>query len=418
MNAVHKRSYVASLIGPLILFASASLYAATGTRHVVYLDSIGHVHQLYSTATGWSDLDLTSLTGAPPAKSGSELTSTLDTATNYVHVYYQSQYANYGIYGDVYELYGSGTTWHSNNLSQIVGLGNSPGPGAGAMLTSLIGSGSVIHLFFMFNTEVMEMYWLGGTNWHGDSPSYLAGEPGGSSPCESDPSAITSLIDRSNGNNFMHVFCMGTFEDVYEFYWTGGSAWHYDVPTSLAGAPSGSIFSNITSFVDNTGGTAHVLHVFYLGTNLNVYELYQTGSWHSDSPTSLAGAPAAGTVSGQLSPLTSFINTSGVGDTSMHVMYLGTNEHVYALHYKGTGTSWGYFDATAASGAPSAASGSALTSFQDLAGGVRVYFLGANSHVYELYWQSEGTATMTDLITASGGTTAASGSALTGVVGP
>jgi hypothetical protein len=159
------------------------------------------------------------------------------------------------------------------------------------------------------------------------------------------------------------------------------------------------------------------MHVFYLGTNLNVYELYYTGSWHSDDPTSLAGAPVAGTVSGQLSPLTSFINTSGIGDTSMHVMYLGTNEHVYALHYLG-GTSWGYFDATASAGAPAAASGSALTSFQDLAGGVRTYFLGANSHVYELYWQTEGHASETDLTVASGGALAASGSALSGVVGP
>jgi hypothetical protein len=343
------------------------------------------------------------------------LTSVLDSATNYVHIYYQSQYANYGIYGDVMELYGSGTTWHSNDLSQIVDLGNSPGPAAGDMLTSLIGSGSVIHLFYMFNTEVMEMYWLGGTSWHLDSPSYLAGEPNGNSPCENNPSALTSFMDRSNGNNFMHVFCMGTFEDVYEFYWTGGSAWHTDVPTTLGGAPSGSIYSNITSFIDNSGGTASVMHVFYLGSNLNVYELYYTGAWHYDDPTSLAHAPVAGTVSGQLSPLTSFINTSGIGDTGMHVMYLGTNDHLYALRWA---TNWSYFDATASSGAPAAVPDSALASFQDLAGGVRAYYLGANSHMYELYWTTEGKATETDLMAVSGGTVAASGSALTGVVGP
>jgi len=417
MNTVQRRLSILALTVLLMLFACASLYGATGTRHVVYIDSSGHVHQLYSTATGWSDLDLTTLTGAPPAKSGSGLTSVLDSATNYVHIYYQSEYANYGVYGDVYELYGSGTTWHSNDLSELVGLGNSPGPAAGDALTSLIGSGSVIHMFYMFNTEVMELYWLGGTSWHLDSPSYLAGEPNGDSPCYNNPSALTSFMDRSNGNNFMHVFCMGTFEDVYEFYWTGGSAWHYDVPTTLARGPAGSVYSNITSFIDNSGGTASVMHVFFLGTNLNVYELYYTGAWHYDDPTSSAGAPVAGTVSGQLSPLTSFINTSGTGDTGMHVMYLGTNDHLYALHWV-SGTSWRYFDATAASGSPSAAPDSALASFQDLAGGVRAYFLGANSHVYELYWQSEGTATVTDLIAASGGAAAASGSALTGVVGP
>jgi hypothetical protein len=394
----------------VILFAGVSVYGATGTRHVFYIDSNGHVHQLYSTANGWSDVDLTNLTGAPPAKSGSGLTSVLDSATNYVHLYYQSNF----IGGDEYELYGTGTTWHSNDVTSLAGSGAVPGPGDGP--SSIIGSGSVIHVFYMQSgvQNLVELYWLGGTSWHADSPSFLAGQS--SPPCDNQPSALTSFMDRSNGNNFMHIFCMGTFGDVYEFYYTGGSAWHYDVPTTLARGPAGSIYSNITSFIDNSNNSS-IMHVFYLGTNLNVYELYYTGSWHSDDPTSLAGAPVAGTVSGQLSPLTSFINTSGIGDTSMHVMYLGTNEHVYALHYLG-GTSWGYFDATASAGAPAAASGSALTSFQDLAGGVRTYFLGANSHVYELYWQTEGHASETDLTVASGGALAASGSALSGVVGP
>jgi len=139
MNSTLKRPLILPLTVLSILFTWVPLYGATGTRHVAYVDSTGHVHQLYSTATGWSDLDLTSLTGAPPAKSGTGLTSVLDSATNYVHIYYQSEYANYGIYGDVMELYGSGTTWHSNDLSEIVDLGNSPGPAAGDALTNLRG---------------------------------------------------------------------------------------------------------------------------------------------------------------------------------------------------------------------------------------------------------------------------------------
>lgn len=379
--------------------------ASPGTRHVFYLDSAGHVHQLYSTARSWSDVDLTALTGAPSAQPGSGLTSILDSATNSVHVYFAN--------GGIHELYGTGTTWFSDNPTALAGTGAMPGPGDGP--TSIIGTGSIIHVFYMQNVQnLIELYWLGGTNWHADSPSSLAGE---SAPCNNEPSALTSLMDRSNGNNIMHVYCLGTFQDVYEFYWTGGSAWHTAVPTSLAKGPGASVNSNITSFIDNSGGTASIIHVYYLGTNLNVYELYYTGSWHSDDPTSLAGAPAAGVVSGQLSPLTSFINTSGTGDTGIHVMYLGTNDHLYALHWP-SGTSWSYFDATASAGAPAAAPDSALASFQDLAGGVRVYYLGANSHVYELYWQSEGHASETDLTVTSGGSIAASGSPLSGVIGP
>ena len=98
------------------------------------------------------------------------------------------------------------------------------------------------------------------------------------------------------------------------------------------------------------------MHVFYLGTNQNVYELYWSGgsAWHSDDPTSLAGAPVAAAGS----KMSSFIG----GGSGMHVLYLGTNAHVYELHWMG-GTTWVTFDATAASGAPVAASGSALTSF-------------------------------------------------------
>jgi hypothetical protein len=98
-------------------------------------------------------------------------------------------------------------------------------------------------------------------------------------------------------------------------------------------------------------------------------------------------------------------------------MYPGTNHHVYSRRWL-SGSSWSYFDATAASGGVPAASGSVLTSFQDLPGGARLYFLGTNSHVYELHWQNEGAASETDLTVASGSTIAATGSALTGGVGP
>ncbi len=138
----------------------------------------------------------------------------------------------------------------------------------------------------------------------------------------------------------------------------------------------------------------------------------RNGDWYYDDTTSLAGAPAA--VGG--SALTSLINTSGVGDTGVHVNYLGTNENVYDLHYT---TAWSYFDPTEVAGAPSAASGSGLTSYQDNNGGIRLYFIGTNSHVYELYWPAQREASYTDLTAASGtGATAGSGSPLTCQIDP
>jgi hypothetical protein len=103
----------------------------------------------------------------------------------------------------------------------------------------------------------------------------------------------------------------------------------------------------------------------------------------------------------------------------MHVMGLATTAHVDAFHATSS-PSWAYFDATAASGGVAAASGSKLASLRDtVTGGVRLYFIGANAHVYELYWATEGSSSETDLTVASGTTaTAASGSKLTGVMEP
>jgi hypothetical protein len=405
MKAARKRVSVVVLTFSLSLFAWGSLYGATGTRHVFYLDSGGHVHQLYSTASGWSDVDVTALTNAPVAVSGSALTTAFDHTTNYAHVYYL------GTNHQVYEIYGTGTAWVSDDPSALAGA---PVAASGSALTSFIdnsNNNSIPHVFYVgTNQNVYELYFTYTTGWHSDDPTTLSG-----APVAAAGSSLTSFLYFFVHSNVlysgMQVFYLGTNQEVYELVWTGGSAWGVGYPSALAHAPLSAPGSALTSFVDESNINEPIVHAFYLGTNQNVYELYYTTAWHSDDPTTLAGAPVA--VSG--SALTSFINT-GSGDTGMHVMFLGTNEHIYAMHW--SGNLWGYFDATAASKGVPAVHGSALTSFQDLAGGSRLYFLGTNSHIYELYWPSESAASETDLTSASGGTVAASGSALAGVVGP
>jgi len=289
------------------------------------------------------------------------------------------------------------SSWITKNVSGATGA---PAAVAGSALTGFFdASGVFTHVFYEgTNGHLYELYGDSQQVWHFDDPTSLAR----GAPVAASGSALTSFID----GGVMHVFYLGTNNNVYELYWTGGTAWHSDDPTSLAGAPAAGSVGSLTSFVGSG-----VMHVFYLSSQ-NVHELYWNGVWHTDDPTSLAGAP----VDAPGSALTSFVNTSGSGDTGMHVMYLGTNEHVYALH---SVPAWGYFDATAASGGVPAASGSHLASFQDtVTGGVRLYFIATNSHVYELYWPSEGAASETDLTVASGaGATAAMGSALAALGG-
>jgi hypothetical protein len=294
-------------------------------------------------------------------------------------------------------------SWYSTCVTCLTGA---PAAAAGSALTSFIDySAYITHVFYEgTNGNVYELYCdcSNSQDWYWDDPTTLAG----GAPVAASGSALTSFID----SGVMHVFYLGTNYNVYELYWVSGTTWHSDNPTSLAGAPAAASIGSLTSFVDGSG----FMHVFYL-SGQNVHELYWTGGsgWHTDDSTSEAGAPA--NASG--SALTSFVNTSGKGDTGMHVMYLGTNENVYALH-SASSPAWSYFDATSASGGVAAASGSHLTSFQDIyTAGVRLYFLGTNSHVYELYWPSEGTASETDLTSASGAGAAAAGSALAGVDG-
>jgi hypothetical protein len=409
MNAVQKLLSIVAFTVLLILFASVSLYGQlpAGERFVVYLSSDAHIHTLFApSGSGWTDVDLNIKDPFIPLPTfGTAFTSFVD-YYHYVHVFYlenTSQICELVITG----ISSSGFTGGEFVPTSIPGA---PAAAAGSALTAFVdptsGSSNIIHVFYEgTNGHVYEFYHSGPgyppPTVTFDDPTHLAGAPAAASG-----SALTSFID----GGVMHVFYLGTDNHVHELYWTGGTAWHKDDPTSLAGAPVATSGSALTSFV-----ASGVMHVFYLNSQ-NVHELYWNGSWHTDDPTSQAGAPldAVG------SALTSFANTSGLGDTGMHVMSLGTNEHVYALHSMSS-PAWGYFDATlASSGVPGTSNGSKLMSFRDTAsGGVRLYFEGQNAHVYELYWPSEGTASETDLTVAAGvGVNATNGppSSLSGVM--
>lgn len=402
MKIAEKRVSFAGFTVLLILLASVSLYGQEppgdfDERYVFYADSTGDLDSLYALDDGNKWVDFKWLPAATPAPgSGSAFTMAM-----------QNYLVNFFYFGTAHQLEWLGelgpphNEWDGSCASCDAGA---PAAMAGSGLTSFVDptDENYIHVFYEgTNGHIYEVYCDCGVSsqtWTFDDPTSLAGAPVAASG-----SALTSF----DQGGVMHVFYLGANNNVYELYWVSGKSWHTDDPTSLAGAPVATSGSALTSFLDSSG----TMHVFYWNSQ-NVHEVFWNGSWHTDDPSSLAGAPlgAAG------SALTGFDNTGSSGDTGMHVMYLGTNEHVYALHAT---SAWSYFDATAASGGVPAASGSKLASYQDTAtGGVRLDFLGTNSHLYELYWPSEGTASETDLIVNSGGTSAANGSALAGAMSP
>jgi hypothetical protein len=274
-----------------------------------------------------------------------------------------------------------------------------PGPGSpNRLLYSGFLSGGTKHVFYLDLVNHVHQFTSNPNGWTDlDITASI------NAPVAAPSSTLTSFI---GSNGVIHVYYLGTNQHVNELFLSG--TWQKFDPTAAAGAPLAASGSALTSFIGSSG----VIHVYYLGTNQHVNELiWSSGTtWSKFDPTAAAGAPLA--VSG--SALKSFQGSSGV----IHVYYLGTNQHVNELIWS-SGTTWSKFDPTAAAGAPLAASGSDLAILVDMLGGIEVYFLGTNSHGYELSWNGGTNWSNSDVTVVSGAsTTARIGSPLTSLIGP
>jgi hypothetical protein len=79
--------------------------------------------------------------------------------------------------------------------------------------------------------------------------------------------------------------------------------------------------------------------------------------------------------------------SSFADDAGEHLFYVGADNHVHQLYF---GSSWTDQDLTAYSNGPQAMSGSAMSSFPDDAG-EHVFYTGEDQHVHQLYYSAEWT---------------------------
>lgn len=200
-----------------------------------------------------------------------------------------------------------------------------------------------------------------------------------------------------------HVFVEMPNQHVYQLYYTSGSWLGAEDLTAGTGNTLAAAGTSLTAFSDSPGE-----HLAYLGTNQHIYQLFYsfaTRTWGNGDLTAITGnVPAA---SG--SSLTSFSDSLGE-----HIFFVGTNQHVYQLYYSFNTRSWlGVEDLTAGTGNTLAASGSSLTSFSDSLGEHAAYE-GTNQHIYQLFY-SFGTRTWgnEDLTVTTGAPIASPGSGLT-----
>ena len=241
------------------------------------------------------------------------------------------------------------------------------------MLFSLLGmaqgGSSSQHYFYTGANEHIIQYHAGGTAGSTvEDVTAAAGAPLAAS-------VSGGLTSYSLPGDAEHVYFIGSNLHVNELV----CCWSVNDVSAAAGSPYPTSTGALTSFVDSAGE-----HVFYLGANQNVYQLwysYGSSEWFLQDLTTSSGGPLAAAGS----HLTSFADSFGE-----HIVYMGTNEHVYQIYYNSSHGNWVDQDLTATTSGVSAASGSALSSFADNSG-EHVIYIGADLHIFQFYYPASGT---------------------------
>jgi hypothetical protein len=232
------------------------------------------------------------------------------------------------------------------------------------------------------------------------------------SPLAAAGSALEAFYAKSEG--LEHIVYLGTNGHVcFMSFDSSSKSWKFSDATAATGNTLAAPGSALATYEDASTLPAN-LDVVYLGTNQHVYQLSlntATAAWTNQDLTALTGNTLAASGS-------ALAATQGSVNNNRHIIYLGTNSHVYQLWFNGPAASWANQDLTAGTGNTLAASGSALAQFFDSFGGQHVVYLGRNQHVYQLFWDdATGTWSNQDLTATTGNTLAASGSPLTAFLG-
>ncbi len=121
-----------------------------------------------------------------------------------------------------------------------------------------------------------------------------------------------------------HLYYIGTDQHVYQLFF-GGQGWANQDLTAVSGASvlaaSGSALTSF--FVEND----RTSHIFYLDVNQHVQQVFFDGAqWIGQDVTALTNGVSAASGTG----LTSYFTDA---DGTTHVYYIGQNQHVYQLFY-------------------------------------------------------------------------------------
>jgi hypothetical protein len=207
-------------------------------------------------------------------------------------------------------------------------------------------------------------------------------------------SSLSSLSDNAG----VHVFYVGVDQHVHQLYCGNGSSclagavlagWTDQDLTSWAGSVKPGLWSfQLSSFSDPAGE-----HVYYVGTDFDVHQLYWPNGWGwFDQDLSKLSAPNSRPACGGLASFSNLTTGSTPPNVGEYTYYVSCYDgHVHQLH-----ANW-----STVVDQDLLVVGEALTGFID-ATGQYVYYMGSDRHVHELSWS--GTSQYnTDVTNAAGG---------------
>jgi RHS repeat-associated protein len=266
----------------------------------------------------------------------------------------------------------------------------SPAPNAasGSPLSAYIDPSGTQHFVYFTGNQHIDQFFHNSSGW-----GYNDGTAGASSPLAAGSSLSTYTT--TGGDGWIYL---ASDQHVHAVYWNG-TTWGTNDATVWSGAPPPAAGSALTSFLDS-GGTYRWA---FEGSNQHLYEITYnntTGGGYTDM-TAAAGAPLAAVGSS----LRSYDDPAG-----QTWVYLASDQHIHGIYLNSTG--WGTNDAMVWSGAPPAAAGSALSTLKDSGGTYRWAFQGSNQHLYQITYNNATGGGYQDLTAAAGAPVAAAGSAL------
>jgi hypothetical protein len=348
--------------------SSIASFSDSYGEHVYYVGMNYHVYQLYWDGGNPVNQDLTQWTGGTLAWGG-PLTAFSDSYGE--HVFYV------GNGPTLDQLWWSGSETYQNltNSSGAV----KPYPNAISSFSDSYGE----HLYYFddqFDQTEYELSLNSNGSWSG------CGQIGVS---DGDLAGLATFGD-SSGEYVYYTAAANQW--LYAVYRTGGEICADTSSTPLVvnavGVP--------TALATYNNSSGH--YVFYIGTNQHVYQLFtaQSGIFGTWTTSDLTEASDTSVVAASATALTAFSDSAGE-----HVFYVGTNQHVYQLYFNGT--SWSNQDLSGSGTVADDECGAKLTSFSD-SYGEHVYYVGTNGHVYHLYWNSQYGWALQDMTTWSGAT--------------